>query len=66
MQLSNAGSMDNIRELFRETIGEFMENGPGAELDEELGYSRYDYRNKASDNSRNQRTPTGRRAASPA
>ena len=30
-----------------------MENGPEAELDDELGYSRYDYKNKDTDNSRN-------------
>lgn len=45
--------MDDIHELFKETIGEFMENSLEAKLDEELGYSRYDYRNKATDNSRN-------------
>ena len=53
LQLANVGSMDDIHELFKETIGEFMENGQEAELDEELGYGRYDYRNKATDNSRN-------------
>ena len=45
--------MADIQELFKETIAEFMENGPDAELDEELGYSRYDYKNKETDNSRN-------------
>ena len=30
-----------------------MENGLDAELDAELGYSRYDYKNKNTDNSRN-------------
>ena len=49
LQLANVGSMDDIHELFKETIGEFMENGLEAELDEELGYSKYDYRNKATD-----------------
>ena len=53
LQQANVGSMDDIHELFKETIGEFMENGLEAELDEELGYSKYDYRNKATDNSRN-------------
>ncbi len=53
LQLANVGSMDDIHELFKETIGEFMENGLEAELYEELGYNRYDYRNKAMDNSRN-------------
>ena len=45
--------MEDIQELFKETIAEFMENGLDAELDEELGYSRYDYKNKDTDNSRN-------------
>ena len=30
-----------------------MENGLDAELDDELGCSRYDYKNKNTDNSRN-------------
>ena len=42
-----------IQNLFKETIAEFMETGLEAELDEELGYSRYDYKNKETDNSRN-------------
>lgn len=53
LQLANIGSMDDIQSLFKETIAEFMENGLEAELDDELGYSRYDYRNKDTDNSRN-------------
>ena len=50
LQLANVGSMDDIHDLFKETIGEFMEKGLEAELDEALGYSKYDYRNKATDN----------------
>ena len=50
LQESNIGSMADIQELFRETIAEFMENGLNAEFDEELGYSRYDYKNKDTDN----------------
>ena len=53
LQLANIGSMDDIQGLFKETIAEFMENGLDAELDDELGYSRYDYKNKDTDNSRN-------------
>ena len=45
--------MDDIQSLFKETIAEFMENGLDAELDDELGYSKYDYKNKETDNSRN-------------
>ena len=53
LQLGGIGSMDDIQNLFKETIAEFMENGLEAELDDELGYSKYDYKNKATDNSRN-------------
>ena len=45
--------MDDIQELFKDTIAEFMENGLEAELDDQLGYNRYDYKNKNTDNSRN-------------
>ena len=37
----------------KETIVEFMENGLTAELDEELGYSCYYYKNRLTNNSRN-------------
>ena len=50
---SNISSMEDIQNLFKETIAEFMENGLDTELDEELGYSRYDYKSKNTDNSRN-------------
>ena len=53
LQESNISSMADIQDLFKETIAEFMENGLDAELDEELGYSKYDYKNKDTDNSRN-------------
>lgn len=53
LQISNIGSMEDIQDLFKETIAEFMENGLDAELDTELGYSKYDYKNKDTDNSRN-------------
>ena len=53
LQEANISSMADIQSLFRETIAEFMENGLEAELDEELGYSKYDFRNKGTDNSRN-------------
>ena len=53
LQMANIGSMEDIQSLFKETIAEFMENGLEAELDDELGYSKYDYKNKDTDNSRN-------------
>ena len=53
LQVSNVSSMADIQNLFKKTIAEFMENSLDAELDDELGYSKYDYRNKDTDNSRN-------------
>ena len=53
LQTSGVSSMVDIQNLFKETITEFMENSLDAELDEELGYSKYDYKNKDTDNSRN-------------
>lgn len=45
--------MVNIQSPFKEVITEFIENGLQAELDEKLGYGKYDFRNKETDNSRN-------------
>ena len=53
LQESNISSMADIQDFFRKTIAEFIENGLDAELDNELGYSKYDYKNKDTDNSRN-------------
>ncbi len=53
LDMSNITSMDDIQNLFKETIAEFMEGGLETELDDELGYSRYDYCNKNTENSRN-------------
>ena len=53
LDMSNITSMDDIQNLFKETIAEFMEDGLETELDDELGYSRYDYCNKNTENSRN-------------
>ena len=53
LQTSGISSMEDIQNLFKETIAEFMENGLDAELDDELGYTKYDYKNKSTDNSRN-------------
>ena len=53
LQMASIGSMDDIQNLFKETIAEFMENGLEAELDDKLGNIKYDYKNKDTDNSRN-------------
>ena len=42
LQMANIDSMDDIQDLFKETIVEFMENGLEAELDEDLGCSKYE------------------------
>ena len=52
-ELLQVSSMVDIQNLFKETIAEFMENSLDAELDDELGYSKYDYRSKDTHNSRN-------------
>ena len=46
LQTANIGSMEDIQNLLKETIAEFMENGLEAELDDELGYSKYDYKTR--------------------
>jgi putative transposase len=53
--LQDAGINDvsGVHELFKEMVSTVLENGLEAELDEELGYTKYDYRNKQTDNSRN-------------
>ena len=45
--------INDINSLFKEMVGDILENGLEAELDQELGYSKYDYRNKDTSNSRN-------------
>ena len=53
LSAANVQSMDDIQELFKETIAEFVEGSLNSELDTELGYEPYDVKNKVTDNSRN-------------
>ena len=53
LSAANVQSMDDIQNLFKETIAEFMQGSLEAELDEELGYEPYDVKNKNIENSRN-------------
>ena len=46
-------SFDDLKDVFKFMVGEILENGLEGELDDELGYTKYDYRNKEGDNSRN-------------
>lgn len=53
--LQGAGITDvsGVQDLFKEMVSAVLENGLEGELDAELGYSKYDYRHKETDNSRN-------------
>ena len=53
MQELDINDMSDINALFKKFVGDILENELEAELDDELGYSKYDYRNKDTDNSRN-------------
>ncbi|WKY46136.1 IS256 family transposase [Eubacteriaceae bacterium ES2] len=44
---------NDINDLVKELIAQVVENSLEGELDDELGYTKYDYRNKETDNSRN-------------
>jgi len=46
-------NVDDVQDLFKELIGTVLEQGLDGEMEEELGYTKYDYRNKDTDNSRN-------------
>ena len=49
LSLLEVDDMHDLQSLFK-----VLENGLEAELDDELGYSKYDYRNKNTKNSRKQ------------
>lgn len=49
-------SVEDVQELFKDMVAMTLEGGLEGELDEELGYTKYDYRNKNTDNSRNGHT----------
>ena len=53
LEVAGVKGMEDIQQLFRETIAEFMEDGLDAEMDEHLGYDRYDTKEKETDDSRN-------------
>ena len=46
-------NFDDLKDIFKLMVGEMLENGLEGELDDELGYTKYDYRNKEGENSRN-------------
>ena len=46
-------NFDDLKDVFKMMVGKMLENCLDGELDDELGYTKYDYRNKDGDNSRN-------------
>ncbi len=44
-------NFDDLKDVFKMMVGEMLENGLDGELDDELGYTKYDYRNKEGENS---------------
>ncbi|MDO5478478.1 MAG: transposase [Clostridia bacterium] len=46
-------NFDDLKDVFKMMVGEMLENGLDGELVDELGYTKYDYRNKEGENSRN-------------
>lgn len=48
-----AEGVEDLHDVYKMMIGAVVDGGLEAELDEQLGYSKYDYRNKEVDNSRN-------------
>lgn len=46
-------NFDDLKDVFKLMVGEMLENGLDGELDDQLGYTKYDYRNKTGENSRN-------------
>lgn len=53
MEGAGIKSMEDIQELFKDMIASFVNQGLEGELEEELEYSKYDYWNKKTENSRN-------------
>lgn len=43
LQLLDVEDYSDLRSVFKEMVGEVLENGLEAELDDKLGYSKYDY-----------------------
>ena len=46
MQGLDIKNFDDLKDVFKMMVGEMLENGLDGELDDELGYTKYDYRNK--------------------
>lgn len=47
------GDAQDVQEMLKDLLGDTLQGMLEAEMDEKLGYSKYDYRNKETDDSRN-------------
>lgn len=43
----------DVQEMLKDLLGDTLQGMPEDEMDEKLGYSKYDYQNKQTDDSRN-------------
>ena len=46
-------SAQDVKDMLKDLLGDTLQGLLEAEMDDELGYSKYDYANKDTDNSRN-------------
>ena len=53
MKSLDVKNFEDLKDVFKLMVGEMLEYGLEGELDDELGYTKYDYRNKDGENSRN-------------
>ena len=53
LSLLEVEDVRDLKSVFKEMVGEVLENGLETEFDDELGYTKYDYQNKETENSRN-------------
>ena len=58
---ANVTGMEDIQKLFKETIAEFMEDSLDAELEETLGYGKYDHTARTESGTTNSRNGHSRK-----
>lgn len=50
LQEAGINDVSGVQDLFKEMVGAVLENGLEAEMEDELGYSKYGYRNGTGSN----------------
>ena len=50
-------SAEDVQAMLRDLLGDMLQEMLEAEMDDHLGYSKYDYKNKETDDSRNGYSP---------